>query len=98
MGTKNNILKLPKPGYFIWAFSNEPKKFVLECTPGIRLDLHGIGNIKTRNLANSEILVSNIGFGAMDMSWGYGIRPDRPDMIQLLGDIYTMGNRYILDM
>lgn len=35
-----------------------------------------------RNLANNEIVVSNIGFSAMDMPWGYGIRPDRKEILR----------------
>lgn len=34
-----------------------------------------------RNLANSEIVVSSIVFGAMDMSFGYGVRPVRKDIL-----------------
>ena len=35
--------------------------------------------MKTRNLGNSGLVVSEIGFGAMGMSIGYGVRPDRQD-------------------
>lgn len=34
----------------------------------------------------------------MDMSLGYGAIPVRQDMIQLLGDIYEMGNHYTPEM
>lgn len=34
----------------------------------------------------------------MDMSLGYGVRPDRQDMIQLLGNVYEMGNHYTPEM
>lgn len=54
--------------------------------------------MKIRNLGNSEIIVSEISFGAMDMSLGYGVRPDRQDMIHLLGDVYEIGNHYTPEM
>lgn len=54
--------------------------------------------MKTCNLGNNEIVVSEIGFGAMDMTLGYGVIPARQDMIQLLGDIFEMGNHYTPEM
>ena len=54
--------------------------------------------MKTRNLGNSGLVVSEIGFGAMGMSMGYGVRPDRQDMIQALGNVYEMGNHYTPEM
>lgn len=50
--------------------------------------------MKTRNLGNSGLVVSEIGFGAMGMSMGYGVRQDRQDMIQVLRDVYEMGERF----
>ncbi|MGH2097321.1 hypothetical protein ACRCJR_05465 [Aerococcus urinaeequi] len=54
--------------------------------------------MKTRNLGNSGLVVSEIGFGAIDMSLGYGVRPNRQDMIQALGNVYEMGNHYTPEM
>ncbi|KAF3301019.1 aryl-alcohol dehydrogenase-like predicted oxidoreductase [Aerococcus sp. 150760007-1] len=54
--------------------------------------------MKTRHLGDSEVVVTEIGFGAMDMSLGYGVRPNRQDMIQALGNVYGMGNHYTPEM
>ena len=54
--------------------------------------------MKTRNLGNSGLVVSEIGFGAMGMSIGYGVRPDRQDSIQVLGNVYEMSNHYTPEM
>ncbi|WCG37167.1 hypothetical protein PML80_06465 [Aerococcus urinaeequi] len=54
--------------------------------------------MKTRHLGDSEVVVTEIGFDAMDMSLGYGVRPNRQDMIQALGNVYEMGNHYTPEM
>ncbi|MFV8772324.1 hypothetical protein ACSHWD_06400 [Aerococcus urinaeequi] len=50
------------------------------------------------SLGDSEVVVTEIGFGAMDMALDYGVRPDRQDMIQVLGHVYEMGNLYTPEM
>lgn len=54
--------------------------------------------MKIRSLGNNEIVVSEIGFGAIDMSLDYGVRPNRQDIIQALGNVYEMGNLYTPEM
>lgn len=54
--------------------------------------------MKTPHLGNCEVVVTEIGFGAMDMSLDYGVRPNRQDIIQALGNVYEMGNLYTPEM
>jgi len=47
--------------------------------------------MQKRNLGNSNLEVSAIGFGCMGMSWSYGPAKDKQEMISLLGAAVDLG-------
>jgi len=47
--------------------------------------------MQKRNLGNSNLEVSAIGFGCMGMSWSYGPAKDKQEMISLLGAAVDRG-------
>lgn len=51
--------------------------------------------MKTRKLGNRQLEVSEIGLGAMGMSYAYGAAPDKKEMIKVLQEAVELGENFI---